>query len=748
MYKVALFSSIGLFCAALYAEEISKLDPPSTYMQTIAVSGHNSKNFKECNVSAAPLEVGLRHIEGRGIGYRHGYTTLEYLIRPQINDYSMFPFVNLRGHIFDNGKFAANAGVGFRYRASSRIYGANTYYDYRNSNRMHYNQIGVGFETLGKIWDFRLNGYLPVGTKTSSWAGLEFGGFSGHSLLLKRKREFAFKGLNAEVGAHFPKVREIDTYLTAGPYYFEGKGKNAWGGKMRTGAKWKDYISLELSGSYDPVFHGIVQGQVGLNLPMGPKSKAKPKKDESCENLQLVMDRMVRQPVVREEIIVVDKQKKRFVALDPSTGSPYFFWFVNNLSGSNGTYESPFPVLSAVLQTGTASTYTPGLSNPGDIIYIFPGDGTTTGLNAGAGFYTLLNNQQVLGAATAYTFQTQYGAVNVPPQASDMPSITSAGVAVLAFSNNNTLSGLHLISTSSVNCIQPNTLIAPPYNNLSVTNCLIDLVDGGPGLILGNNTSGVYTISNNTFLSASGGNQISLSANNPGSTYIVTNNMFYGIGFLNNSTVPAVLLNNMASNTTFAVSGNTFLGFNSGVSFTGSGPSTTATITNNSFSSFNNAAAGFGINLGVLGANATYFVLGNTITGPTSGIGPANGIVLASPLTSLSAVISNNGISNMSSHGLTTATITAPTANLIMTGNAVGTTGSQAFNIASTSAALCVRFQYNQTSSGNLITQTGGNCNVEPLVGNSSNPVESGGPFTSVPQCTCGSCLPTYPFVY
>src|SRR5690348_10439786 len=59
-----------------------------------------------------PALLGLRHIENKGIGYKTGYTTLEGFLA---KDWDRFvPFIDARGHIFNDGKWAANAGIGFR----------------------------------------------------------------------------------------------------------------------------------------------------------------------------------------------------------------------------------------------------------------------------------------------------------------------------------------------------------------------------------------------------------------------------------------------------------------------------------------------------------------------------------------------------------------------------------------------------------------------------------------------------------
>ena len=59
------------------------------------------------------MRIDARHIEAEGIGYNQGYTTLETFLAPD-NDAVLVPFLDLRAHVFNNGKFAANAGVGGR----------------------------------------------------------------------------------------------------------------------------------------------------------------------------------------------------------------------------------------------------------------------------------------------------------------------------------------------------------------------------------------------------------------------------------------------------------------------------------------------------------------------------------------------------------------------------------------------------------------------------------------------------------
>jgi hypothetical protein len=251
----------------------------------------DAEERRGCTFRSKNEQVQFRHIEGKGIGYNQGYTTIQAFFTPEDQNY--IPMLDLRGHVFDDGKFAANAGVGLRFQ-TTKVYGIHAYYDYRQTRHFHYNQVALGIEILGKKVDFRINGYLPIGRKQA---------IEGD----KHKREFAFKGTNAEVGVHLFKNATTALYGALGPYYFEGRGKNAWGGGVRFSATFLEHVRFEINGSCDPVFKWIGQGQMSLMYFFGPHKQVKKYSNTSCYNEMTLKDRGS-QWVDRYEIIVVDNK--------------------------------------------------------------------------------------------------------------------------------------------------------------------------------------------------------------------------------------------------------------------------------------------------------------------------------------------------------------------------------------------------------------------------------------------------------
>ncbi|HSX26347.1 MAG TPA: inverse autotransporter beta domain-containing protein [Chlamydiales bacterium] len=472
------------------------------------------------------------------------------------------PFVDLRGHIFDDGKWAANGGIGLRSLLGGRVFGAYVYYDYRNTKHKNiYNQISFGLETLGNWWDVRVNGYVPIGSKESSAYDLAFSEFAGNNAFVTQKFEYALAGANGEIGGYLVKWRDGDLYAAAGPYYLKGTlGDGIWGGEVRFRGTYKTWLALEANYSYDHVFKNIVQGQVAFSYAFGPKCRIKKDENGCCRADVGLYNRMV-SPVVKNEIIPVNHKKVESVAIDPATGEPYFFWFVDNTSHSAGTYESPFSTLVAA-QNASATH---------DIIYVFPGDLTTTGMAAGI---TLKNYQKLWGSAIPHTLNTTVGSVQIPSFSSGLfqntlPSISIALVPIITSSvdpsdvvilaNNNEISGLYIQNTFG------SGLTGSSITNLTITHNIIQGPDtsdvpGGYGISLNNVLGTVLIDSNMIFQGNVGVNIVATDIQN--ANYIISNNNAPSIGAAGGFSPPfgnfLVTTYTNSANISTTISGNAF----------------------------------------------------------------------------------------------------------------------------------------------------------------------------------------------
>lgn len=620
------------------------------------------------------MRATARYTTPKGIGYDGGYTTLEgfFSTNPCSHD-SWLPFLDLRGHVFDNGKLAANAGFGLRYLSKSRVWGMNAYYDYRSTKRQNYNQASAGLESLGRVWDFRINGYLPVGRKQSPYSHAKFHSFTGHSFLIERKKDFAMKGTNAEAGYHLDHFRSAPLYFAAGPYYLTGKGKTTWGGQLRATVEFfHGYLKLEGNTSYDHFFKWIGQGQVSVNIPFGKRCEVSNK--ERCTEDRLFTRAIQR--VDRYEIIPVGKQKTVAAAIDPATGQPWVFWVVNNTSHSLGTFEDPFPTLLEAQNASSAN----------QVIYVFPGDGTVNGMSNGI---VLKDSQQFLGASLAYSFPTTKGTVIIPAMASTSPSITNTAGDVVTLGNNNAVSGFNITTTfDSSNGIfgngisnlvaRNNTFITPTTittNGITLNSCFGQILvensvfDGFTCNDSSNNGNGIYCVSGaletlsitgNSFNNisnpslANGGSALFLNSStintvsSLSNTFNNFNNSSAGIftqgGAITTFNFSDNTLNNINNSssgiftlgsaiTTFNFSGNTINNLSNGSSgiFTDGGTITTFNFSDNTFNNLNNGSSGFNASSGTI---TTLSSSGNTC----SGLIESFGFNIASPVTTFSSI--------------------------------------------------------------------------------------------------------------
>ncbi|MEN9653898.1 MAG: hypothetical protein RL235_10 [Chlamydiota bacterium] len=639
---------------------------------------------ESCPNGRRHYRTAIRHIESGGIGYNNGYTTLELFLASAPSHWSVTPFIDTRGHVFDNGRWAANVGVGLRSLWKNRAYGMNAYYDYRGTSHLHANQIGIGVETLGELFDFRMNGYLPVGGKNSAPYDTTFQSFSGHSMIVSQKVQSAMKGANAEFGLHLGKVSSCDFYTAIGPYYFiSNKAPTTWGGQARLYGTFKDILTLEISDSYDRTFHNKFQGQIALGFSFGPISKVK-NQGRTCKTATILNDRML-QPVNRQEIIVIDKVRKRSAAINPATGLPYFFVFVDNTSSSNGTYESPYRSL-AQAQNNSA---------PNDIIYVFPGNGTSAGMNAGI---TLKASQKLWGSGVIHMLQTTAGTVFIPAQSSSLPTITNTDVDTdgnaITLATNNAISGLTIASAlnDAIYGTNPQSLDVSACTFRNTTTYAIEASFPGSASIsltnnlFLNNVNGVFFALNGTSTILCSGNTftgqtsvssvpIEISATSNAFTAQIQNNAFRSNTTgtvrvnLNTTTQANInLVNNMVSNN--GTGSQSSLGSSLVIISSGTNSNCAIVLSGNTFS-------GNTSNSLYMHTSGAFTTLSTTASGNTMSGNGGSALVLATPANTLTLAATNNTITGCNDNGIAVISSTSSTTgNITISNNTITDIGN------------------------------------------------------------------------
>ncbi len=367
-----------------------------------------------------PSHASARYRGPEGVGYGRGYTTLEGFLSPNWQR-GFQPFLDVRGHMFDSGRTAANVGMGGRFNVFGNwAAGANLFYDFRDAKRLRVHQLGPGLELLSPFIDFRLNGYFPI-ANVKKLEDLTFDRFTGVGSQLIATRQFTAAPANVafEVGA--PLGPFLDPYLSVGPYYLFRRSidnvgcAGVWGGLARLGLQVFDGISIGGEISYDKEYKTRGNGFVSLSYPLGPNTirrhgskwsrwYASPECDDRA-----VLQRVMTKDVVRQEIVPICSKAQEF-RFDLAC----LFVDGNAPAGGNGTFEFPFNDLSTALAV-----------MPCQCIYVL--GGTFTGQftpNAGC---------PLLGAGCDQEIPTIEGiTIPLPPLNTSYPVLTNPGGTIIS----------------------------------------------------------------------------------------------------------------------------------------------------------------------------------------------------------------------------------------------------------------------------------------------------------------------------
>ncbi|MFZ4773614.1 MAG: inverse autotransporter beta domain-containing protein, partial [Chlamydiia bacterium] len=436
----------------------------------------------DCNSPSQWQRITLKHKEANGIGYDSGYTSLDLFLAKQLQPDQVY-FLDARGHVLNTGSFALNAGLGLRYLLKNRqktLLGINGYYDYRVNKGLSFNQVGIGLEALAAKWEARLNGYLPIGGRNQleseqigAYVPLQF---TKNNLVVAQAITQTYTSplgeIDAEIGYHFQPTakKDLDLYFGVGPYYLQiANGAAAAGGAARVALSMSRFITVTGNYSYDRFFKNIVQGEIAINVPFGPRESLDALEKSSDCDAQFFLNQRPGQEVYRQEILPIrSTQQGNFgetgFAIDPRTGQPYRFIFVDNTSNSEGTFESPYPMLLEAENN----------SSPYDIIYVYPGDGTSKGMNQGI---ALQDYQMLWGASTAHSLMIDSSSIPIalPPLSSGLPIITNTIGDVVALANANQISGFQVVVDGG-NGITGSSIIGPVIEQNIFTTARPDTV--------------------------------------------------------------------------------------------------------------------------------------------------------------------------------------------------------------------------------------------------------------------------------
>ncbi|MFQ3627007.1 MAG: right-handed parallel beta-helix repeat-containing protein [Cyanobacteriota bacterium] len=337
--------------------------------------------------SAIDLTIPVRASAGYRTG-ESGYeeaVNLEGFIPLHQSPGQRITFLEPRLYLSEDSNLGGSILLGHRFYDAddNRIWGGYLAYDNRQTRRNTFNQLGIGFESLGTIWDFHFNAYLPIGDRrqVDSEQGINSllnasTRFQGNFLLLEslieqqqfRTYEAAAGGFDLEAGARLAHWQGGDLRGYGGIYFYDpAGGDSALGWRLRLDADVNPSLNLGLALQDDDLFGTNLLFSATLSFP-----RIRPR--GPIGNPMLVQARLG-EPILRARGIALDRQREverstqRVIMplMNPEEEQPYRFHHVilGRQAGGDGTFERPFGTVQAALNATR--------SDGNDVVYVDAG---------------------------------------------------------------------------------------------------------------------------------------------------------------------------------------------------------------------------------------------------------------------------------------------------------------------------------------------------------------------------------------
>lgn len=276
---------------------------------------------------------------------------------------------------------------------ADRIRGGYVGVDGRSTGESTFFQLASGYERIDEDWEFRLNGYLPVGERTNTIQNIDFdtglqvsNGFEGNELVLSAIRERqrilqqedALGGFDAEFGTELAEWNGGELMGYAGGYLLSGD-ESSLGGQLRVAANFESNFNAGLSLQHDGLFGTTVALSVSATWP---NFRFQDKDEESFEEEFEVPIRL-RDSIARRSNVAVNEINESELIYEeqieplrnPEEEEDYRFIHVA-LDGAagDGTYESPFGTVEDAIALINTD---PGTYGDGNTIVYVDGENAT-----------------------------------------------------------------------------------------------------------------------------------------------------------------------------------------------------------------------------------------------------------------------------------------------------------------------------------------------------------------------------------
>ena len=291
-------------------------------------------------------------------------------------------FLNTSARLDTGGHWGGSVAVGHRWQLEDLLLGGYLSYDLRDTGNATFNQIGLGLEVFGDVWDVHLNGYIPVGDSSSLVSGSDGTGqttnafFQGSQLFFAAETtqtaETALGGVDLEAGWQLGDFGDTGVLWGYGSLYYLG---DSIGGGARVDYRLANHFRTGLGLQSDGIFGTRVFFSIGTGFGGAPRGNGEDNSEGENDSASALWARAAEaltrnSGVAVEEETVVTGTTALTTAVNPATGEPWVFSHVTSGGSGDGSFESPFGAIASA----TAAVPTDG----NGIIYV-SGDGTLAG---------------------------------------------------------------------------------------------------------------------------------------------------------------------------------------------------------------------------------------------------------------------------------------------------------------------------------------------------------------------------------
>ena len=412
----------------------------------------------------------------KGLGYGDSYYSIGGKRRLFEGPLSARWLAEVHGHVtHEEGKPFANFGLErvTTFAPTGANIGFNVWFDIDDDREEFFDhtftQVGVGTSIKTQLFDFRANGYIPVGDDDFS---LTSRCFVEHSIVAVAGVDRALEGFDTEIRVRPHRWSYHHGFIDVGGYAYKSNMVNAFGG-FRTRFGIEPIPGIQLSAELNRDTEFDTTGFLRLTIALGGQDRAHGDYSLIARDLERT---------VRNDHIV--RQRRRMTPLiDPDTGLPYRVHHVDNtaVAEGDGSVEAPHDTL---LDAELASA-------PDDIIFVREGDGSANGMNAGI---TLQDGQLFLGDGIEHLIPTVGDGTYMLCSDVDgnTPTITNQpNLAVVTLANRNTVAGFNV---DGFNAANHGLFGSGTVDTIIRDNMIMNLT--GSAVLL-NGSSGTLTITDN-----------------------------------------------------------------------------------------------------------------------------------------------------------------------------------------------------------------------------------------------------------